>query len=67
MNFCQNVRSSHARVGHDLQPYFQACNNISFQRGLVLKGDQIIYRKDIAKKTLNNIHKGHQGITECHA
>ena len=49
INFCQNGWPSQARVGNDLQPYFQVRNNISFQRELLLKCDRIVIPKILRK------------------
>ena len=67
IHFCQNGWPSQACVGYDLQPYFQVCNNILFQRGLLLKCNRIVNPMILQKEILNKIHEGHQGITKCHA
>ena len=67
INFCENAWPSQASVGHDLQPYFQVHNDISFQRSLLLKCDRIVIPMILQKEIRNNIHEGHQGITKCRA
>ena len=67
INFFLNGWPLQARFGHDLQPYFQVRNDISFQRELLLKCNQIVIPIILQKEILNNIHEGCQGITKCRA
>ena len=48
--FCQNGWPSQARFGHDLHPYFQVRNDISFQKRLLLKCDGIVIPMILKKK-----------------
>eukprot|EP00112_Aurelia_sp_Birch-Aquarium-sp1_P023106 Seg6752.2 transcript_id=Seg6752.2/GoldUCD/mRNA.D3Y31 product="hypothetical protein" protein_id=Seg6752.2/GoldUCD/D3Y31 len=52
-------------VANEVRPYFNIRENITFSRGLLLKGEQLIVPSSMRKEMRALIHQGHLGIEKC--
>ena len=58
--------SSHdiKEVPHPLHPYWQHCETLTVEDGLVLHGEALIVPPSERERILNQLHQFHQGITK---
>ena len=49
----------------NLQPYWKHQAEISYAKGILLKGDRIIVPESLRRSILDSIHEGHQGMDKC--
>lgn len=52
-------------VEHQLKPYFNYRDELSYYEGLVFKGNKIFVPKSEVNEILETIHASHQGIQSC--
>lgn len=53
------------KVELSLTPYYNAREDITLLKGLLLKGKRIIVPNELRREVRNLIHSGHQGIDKC--
>ena len=54
-------------ISADLAPFKRVAADLSYARGLLLKGDiRLVIPKMLRYDVVKNIHEGHQGISKCH-
>ena len=52
-------------VTNEVRPYFNVKESITFSRGFLLKGEQLIVPSSMRKEMRTLIHQGHLGIEKC--
>ena len=50
---------------HDVTLYFNVCDELSAQDGIVFKGDRCVVPKSLRPEVLSRIHRSHIGIEGC--
>ena len=53
-------------ISADLVSFKWVAADLSYARGLLLKGDRLVILKMLRYDVVKNIHEGHQGISKCH-
>ena len=51
-------------ISADLVPFKRVAADLSYARGLLLKGDRLVIPKMLRYDVVKNIHEGHQGISK---
>ena len=52
-------------ISADLVPFERVAADLSYARGLLLKGDRLVIPKMLRYDVVNNIHERPQGISKC--
>ena len=52
------------KVSHPLHPYWQHCESLTVEDGLVFHGEDLIIPPSEREKVLGTLHHSHQGITK---
>ena len=52
-------------ISADLVSFKRVAANLSYARGLLLKGDRLVITKMLHYDVVKNIHEGHHGMSKC--
>ena len=67
VKYCRQGWPDRNKLTDSMRPYFSVANELSIEKGMLLRGCRIVFPTSMRRDILDRLHTGHQGIVKCRA